>query len=188
MSFATELRKLSLMTLLEFQCVTYAEIISFNEDTYTADIKILKQRLIGANLMLHPQAYNIPIVIQSGGGYSIRGTYAKGDIVAVAYAVSEIDTKGEVTNDNSKFLSRDNAVILGGLVSESPSTDGKLYIGSELSNIQLKDTEIKLTVGITTFTINAAGATVSVGGITVNLFTHKHGTGVGPSSNPIPGT
>jgi hypothetical protein len=192
MSLAQQVENTMLKGFLEFQGLAIAKVVKYNADKLTADIQFLKYTenvtSSSKDILDYPKAYNVPCATLSGNGYVIRAGYKKDDIVFVALAVSEISNAGQKTSDRSKFFSKDNAVIIGGMLTTGIPTDGKVYIGSEDSNIQLTDSEIKFTVGTTQFTIDATGATVTVGGVTVNLFTHIHGSAVGPTSPPTPGT
>jgi hypothetical protein len=188
-SLSQTLRNLTSDSLLQYQGLTYAKVVKFNSAKYTADIEFQKTRVTKTGKLDYPKAYNIPIAIQAGNGYYIRGKLIKDDVVIVAFAVSEIDKNGGITSDRAKFLSKDNCVILGALVSENPDSDGDIVIGSATSKIEINSDGITMTNGAVTFVVDTTGATVTVGGLTVNLFTHVHPTAAaGPPSPPTPGT
>lgn len=191
MSLSITLMNLVKDMLIKFQGLTYAEIIKFYPD-YTADIKFLKFRKIktetGVENLNYPKAYNVPVLSLGGNGFTINPSYTKGDIVAVVFSASRIEQTNKRTSDKDSLLSRDNCVVLGGLLTDRTKSDIPLVIGSENVNIEMSKTKILFTVGTTSFKIDASGATVTVGGVSVNLLTHLHGTGVGPTTPPTPGT
>jgi len=181
MSFSTQIRNASLDIIRGFQGITYGEVLAYDEGAYTVDVEYKKFTRSsgdsGIELLNFPKALGIPIMLLGGDAASIKPDFKKGDIVVVALSASEIDTSGKATSDLSSFMSKSNAVVIGSL-------------GSTADNpaIRITETEIVFTIGTTTFTIDASGATVEVGGITTNLATHIHPTGVGPSGPPTPNT
>lgn len=189
MSFAQQIDNAVALNFLKYQGLTTAKVLRYNKAKQTADIEFLKYRekttSTEKQLIDYPRAYNIPCATLSGNGYTIRAGYKKDDIVFVALAISEISKAGQSTSDRAKFFSKDNAVIIGGWQTSGGPQAGDIYVGSSAANMQITETEIKFTVGAVTFKINSTGATVSVGGATVNLFTHLHS---GPAQPPTPNT
>lgn len=178
MSLAGQIKNAILDSYRGFQGITYGEVLSYDADTHTCDVQLLKftrsEGDTGIDLIDYPKALDIPIALPGGSDTSIKTKFTKGDIVAIAFSASKIDTTGKKTGDLNSFMSKANAVIVGSLGSTASSPA-----------IDITDTEIVFTVGTTKFTIDASGATVSVAGITVNLFTHLHG---GPGTPPTPNT
>lgn len=186
MSLANVLRNVALDVLIKYQGLTYAEVVSYDQDAYTIDAQILKFSKVRQNDTVenvnYPKVYDVPCLLQGGSKAAIKTDYFKNDIVILAHSVSEIDVDGIRSSDKQSILNKANCVCIGavGSAGNSPA-------------IQISDTEIVFTVGATTFTVNASGATVSVGGVSVNLLTHTHpyvDTPIGASitSPPTPGS
>jgi hypothetical protein len=190
-SFATQVNNAVLRQFQNFQGLTLAKVAAYYPDTATADIDFLKTtetfNAAGAKQVLdYPKAYKIPCMAFGGANGIIRASYKKGDVVFVAFAVSEISKSADKTSDLSAFLSKGNCVVLAGLLTSA--VGALVKIGSEENNIQVKEDEILLTVGLTTLSLKADGAHLTVAGVPINLFTHLHGSAVGPTSPPTPGT
>jgi hypothetical protein len=171
MSLATQINNAVLKQFQNFQGVVQAEIAAYYSDS-TADIDFLKTAETfdadGAKKILnYPKAYKVPCMGIGGVG---KAPYKKGDIVFVAFAVSELSKSGKRTSDLSAFFNKGNCVVLGKFLNSAT------------------DTEISWTIGTTTLALKADGLYLTVGGVTINLFTHLHGTPVGPTTPPTPGT
>lgn len=182
MSMATVLQNIVTKNLIKYQGLTYGEVLAYDQDTYTVDVQLLKfsQSNQGGTIVNidYPKIYDIPCLLQGGSAASIKADYAVGDIVIIGHSVSEIDTDGVESSDRSALFNKANAVCLGA-VGEAGSSPA----------ILVTESEIIFTVGTTTFTIDASGATVETPAGTVNLATHLHtGNLAAPTSPPTPGT
>lgn len=191
MSFATQIRNVVLQQFANFQGLTLAKVAAYYPDTCTADIDFLKTASTfdkdgGLKILDYPKAFKIPCLALGGASGVARFPYKRDDVVFVAFSVSEISKTKEKTADTDRFFDKSNCVILGGLLTSA--TPNFLFIGTDDNNIQIKEDQILLTVGITTLALKADGAHLTVSGVPINLFTHLHGTPVGPTTPPTPGS
>lgn len=193
MSFATQMRNTVLQQFANFQGLTLAKVAAYYPDTFTADIDFLKTSETfdkDGNLQIldYPKAFKIPCLALGGADGTFRPSYKRDDVVFVAFAVSEISKTKEKTSDLSRFFDKSNCVVLGGLLTSGSPASAKQFIGTATNNIQVREDKILFTFGTTTLAITAAGAILTVAGVSINLFTHLHGTAVGPTSPPTPGS
>jgi len=170
MNLAELIENSNTKTLRNFQGLTYAEIVNVNG--LQADIEFKKFEKGKSGNTNYPKAYNVPIIVPGGGEL-----YERGSKVIVAFAVSEIKKDGSESGDLSKFLSKDNCVILGTLKNQaSPLDTWSLTFGT---------TEIRFgpVLGI------AGGLEIYVAGVKIfGILSHQHPTAApGPPSPPIPG-
>ena len=145
---------------------------------------------------------DVTVLFIFAGGYYIRPKYSRGDLVWISYASFSIQeglSNGFDRADGSIF-NRESASVVCGLAREkwSPpaefSADG-LVVGHEGGNMYFELNESEVYAKAATFTIDGdlavtgeVSAQTATPGAEVNLSTHIHPTGVGPSEKPVPGT
>lgn len=142
---------------------------------------------------------NVPVLFIWAGGYYIRPEYKRGDLVWLTFATFDISKglSGQADAADGAMFRRESAAVVGGIAKNSwqkPSNITKpgLLIGHKDGNVLMQITDSKI---IIKGDIEITGNLWTSGEITakkttspVNLSTHTHPTGVGPSGPPNPGT
>ncbi|MEW6525092.1 MAG: Gp138 family membrane-puncturing spike protein [Spirochaetota bacterium] len=142
---------------------------------------------------------NVPVLFIWAGGYYIRPEYKRGDLVWLSFATFDISKglSGQADAADGAMFRRESAAVVGGIAKNSwqkPSdiTKPGLLVGHKDGNVLLQITDSKI---IIKGDIEITGNLWASGEITakkttmpVNLSTHTHPTGVGPSGPPNPGT
>lgn len=148
---------------------------------------------------------DVPVLFLYAGGFYIRPEYKRNDLVWVTFATFGISNalSGQNEDYDGSTFNRDSAAVVSGIAKTRWSAPGDislpgLLIGHESGTtlIQVTDSVIKMTGNIEiTGDILITGKIEADGEVTamkmtapVNLSTHIHPTGVGPSESPTPGT
>lgn len=142
---------------------------------------------------------NVPVLFLWAGGYYIRPEYKRGDLVWLTFATFDISKglSGQADAAEGAMFQRDSVAVVGGIAKngwQNPAgiTSEGLIIGHKDGNVLMQITSNKI---IIKGDIEITGNLWTSGEITakkttspVNLSTHTHPTGVGPSGPPNPGT
>ncbi len=148
---------------------------------------------------------DVPVQMVFAGGYYVRPRYIRGDLVWVSFSTHSISRglSSALDSTSGGLFPREGALVVGGIAPtgwSAPaefSEDG-LILGHKDGGAWMRMREDKI---IIKGTIELDGDIVSTGKIEaegeiaamaasapVNLSTHIHPTGVGPSGGPAPGT
>lgn len=147
----------------------------------------------------------IPVMFLYAGGYYVRPEYQRGDLVWVTFATHDIakGLTGRSDEAEGATFNRESAAVVSGVAQTnwvSPSDISKpgLLIGHKDGGalMQIQESVIKITGNVEiTGDVSASGKIEAGGQMTamktagpVNLSTHTHPTGVGPSGPPVTGS
>lgn len=141
---------------------------------------------------------NVPVMFLWAGGYYIRPEYKRGDLVWVTFATHDIvkGLSGASDDTGGAIFRRESMAVVCGLAKTNwpiPASFDKegLLIGHKDGNVLMQVTASKICI---LGDIEIDGNVLATGEVTaknktapVNLSTHTHPTGVGPSGPPNPG-
>jgi hypothetical protein len=172
-----------------------------------ADVKPLIKYIASGDTIIRDFAIipQIPVMFLYAGGYYIRPEYKRGDLVWVTFATFAINQglAGKSDDANGSVFSRESAAVVSGIAptnwtAPTDITKKGLLLGHKNGGtlIQIEEQIIKIVGNIEiTGNIIASGNIEANGQVTamkktgpVNLSTHTHPTGVGPSGQPVVGS
>lgn len=169
--------------------------------TMRADVKPLLKYTAEGGILAQDFAVisKVPVLFLYAGGFYIRPEYQRGDLVWVTFATHGIQSglMGLADPTDEGAFSRDSAAVVHGLtptvwVPPIDITKPGLVIGHEggASLMQITETGISIMGAVdVTGDVTVTGEVTAKSMTTpVNLSTHLHPTGVGPSGSPTPGT
>jgi len=178
-----------------------------NLSTMRADVKPLIKYTASGETVVRDFAIipQIPVMFLYAGGYYIRPEYKRGDLVWVTFATFAINQglAGKSDDANGSVFSRESAAVVSGLAptnwaAPADITKPGLLIGYKDGGtlIQIKESVIKIVGNVEVIgNVSASGNIEADGQVTamkktgpVNLSTHTHPTGVGPSEPPVVGS
>jgi len=183
-----------------------AQIVKHDIGTMRADVVPLlkytaKGETVASNFAVIP---NVPVLFTYAGGYFIRPQYQKGDLVWVTFATFPIanSLNGNYDDTGCSLFNRDSCAVICGIAKnnwDKPKNidlDGLLIGHKEGVFIQIADDKITINADLKingnislTGKVEADMEVTAMKGLTpINLSTHTHPTGVGPSGSPNPGS
>lgn len=152
----------------------------------------------GAILELKP-IDSVPVMFPGGSSWEIVAPLEKGDTGLVICTESSLGNwlagnGSQVAPEDSTRFSLHDAIFIPGLHPKSkvPASHDGLWLRYKQASLNVKESEVEITGKLVVK--GAIEATEEVSALTltpattVKLSTHIHGTGVGPSTPPQPGT
>lgn len=184
-----------------------ASIENHNLTTMRADIKplIMFTPVGGTEQSNYAIIPDVPVLFIFAGGFYIRPEYKRGDLVWVTFATHDISPalSGRYADGDGDVFPRESAAVVQGIAKRGWSAPSDISLPGLLLGhkdgavlMQITDAAVKITGNVeitgdvtTTGKIEADGqVTAMKAAAPVNLSTHTHPTGVGPSGAPTPGT
>lgn len=151
----------------------------------------------GAMLDYKPIA-GVPVMFPCTKNWEISGELVKGDTGLLIFAESSIGnwlagSGAQVDPEDNTRFSLQDAIFIPGLlpVANAPAVKDGLYMRYKGGSVQINDGEVKVEGNLTVNgTVSANMDVVAMAQLptAVHLGTHVHGTGVGPSTPPTPGS
>jgi hypothetical protein len=178
-----------------------ARIEKHNVSTMRADITLLLAYTPRGEQAMRNYAVvpNVPVMFLWAGGYYIRPEYKRGDLVWVTFATHDIVKGLSGTSDDTAgaIFRRESMAVVCGVAKTNwqiPASFDKegLLIGHKDGNVLMQVTASKISIlGDVEIdgNVSATGEVIAKNKTApINLSTHTHPTGVGPSGPPNPGT
>lgn len=148
---------------------------------------------------------DIPVLFIWAGGYYIRPEYKRGDLVWVTFATYDISPSlsGRNADGDGVVFPRESAAVVQGIAKRGWTAPSDISLPGLLLGhkdgavlMHITDAAVKITGNVEiTGDVKTTGDIVADGQVTamkqttpINLSTHTHPTGVGPSGAPTPGT
>ena len=104
------------------------KVEKFDSDKMRVDVQPLSRWENDGNMETPPQILSVPVACFCGGGYLVHPWYEPGDVGAILYVDHDIDNvmkQGDIADPNTnRQHSPEDAVFIGGVVTENVSLDG----------------------------------------------------------------
>jgi hypothetical protein len=183
---------------------TAGSVISYNQSTRRASIMpIPRAKYLDGRTEDHPECLNVPVIFQSGGGWTLALNLERNDPVLLVFCRRGIQNFKETFRNcdpSGGMMDIDSAVAIAGFgaLSISPPSGISLQKNDGSVKVDVSSTKVEVKVGAlggATFnqdgsvvfangaSINPAGQFVSAAG--VNIDTHLHHNGTGDTGSPV---
>lgn len=196
--------QLTLASLLELQekgtsrkinCHQVGEIVSFNPETQTAEVKVKMSFLLNGEIKEYPLLLDCPCIILAGGQGSVTFPIQAGDSCLVLFNDRDMDNwyaGGQTMPPRTDRLHDfSDAIALVGLRNKQNQISGYFAQGTEIkyagSTIKLENGKVTVTNGTSTVEMNGAAVTVTsanislVGNVAVTGAFTVNGKDIGPT-------